>query len=71
MDCKGVKEVMGLPRSIDLVSPISSGIMISIAGDEGGLDIPISGGVLGLLFASVSGSPVYKNSSFCEEISVS
>jgi hypothetical protein len=69
--CKGVKEVMGLPSSVDLVSPIASGIMISKVGDEGGVDLLDLGGVLDLLSASVSGFFVSKASSFFEDPSVS
>jgi hypothetical protein len=71
VDCKGVKEVMGLPSSIDLVSPISLGIMISATSDEGGVDLLGSGGVLDLLLASVSVFSICKASSFCEDPSVS
>ena len=39
MDCKGVKEVMGLPSSVYLVSPMALGILTSTAGDEGGVDL--------------------------------
>jgi hypothetical protein len=58
---------MGLPSSVYLISTIASGIMISIACDEGGVDLLDSGGVLGLLF----GFSVCKASSFCEDPSVS
>jgi hypothetical protein len=71
VDYIGVKEVMGLPSSVDLVPPMVSGTMTSTVGDEGGVDLPIFGGVLGLLSASVSNSSVCKVSSFCEEPSFS
>jgi hypothetical protein len=38
-DCKGVKEAMRLPRYVDLVSPMALGILTSIVGDEGGVDL--------------------------------
>ena len=62
---------MGLPSSVDLVSPIASGIVISTTGDEGGVDLLDLGGVLGLLSASISGFSICKASSFCEDPSVS
>ena len=68
---KGVKEAMGLPISVDLVSPMTLGILTSTVGDEGGVDLLDSGGVLGLLSASVSRFYVCKASSFCEDFSVS
>ena len=71
MDCKGVKEVMGHPRSVDLVSPMALGILTSTTGDEGGVDLLDSGGVPGLLSVSVSGFSICKASSFCEDLSVS
>jgi hypothetical protein len=70
VDYRGVNEVIGIPNSIDLVSPTISGITISTVGDEGGVDLLISGGVLGLLSTYISGSSICKASSFCEEPSV-
>jgi hypothetical protein len=70
-DCKGVKEAMGLPISVDLVSPMALGILTSMTGDEGGVELLELGGVSGLLSASVSGFSVCKASSFCEDLSVS
>jgi hypothetical protein len=67
VDCKGFREVMGLANSVDLISPIASGIMISTTGDEGGVDLLDLRGVLGLL----SRFYVCKASSFCEDPSVS
>jgi hypothetical protein len=77
VDCKGVKEVMGvkvvmgLPSSVELVSPIALGIMISTVGDEGGVDLLDSGGVLDLLSTPISGFSICKASSFCKDPSVS
>jgi hypothetical protein len=71
VDYKWVKEAMGLPSSIDLVSPMALGIFTSTADDEGGVDLLDSGGVPDLLFVSVSGFFVCKASLFCEYLSVS
>ena len=70
-DFKGVKKAMRLPIYVDLVSPMALGILTSTVGDEGVVDLLDSGGVLGLLSASVSRFSVYKASSFCEDLSVS
>jgi hypothetical protein len=70
-DCKGLKEAMGLPIFVDLVSAMALGILTSTTGDEGGVKLLELGGVLDLLSTSVSRFYIYKASSFCEYLSVS
>jgi hypothetical protein len=70
-DCKWVKEAMGLPSFVYLVSPMALGILASIVGGEGRVELLDSGGVLNVLFSSVSGFSICKASSFCEDLSVS
>ena len=70
-DCKGVKEAMGLPSSVDPFPPISLGILTSTPADEGGVSLLESGGIPDLLSTSVSGFFVYKASLFCGGLSVS
>jgi hypothetical protein len=71
VDCKGVKEAMGLPSSVYPFPSISLGILTSTLGDEGGVSLLDSGGILDLLSASVSGFFICKASLFCGGLSVS
>ena len=70
-DCKGVKEAMGIPSSIDLFPSISLGILTSKTGDEGGVSLLDSGGIPDLPSAYVFGFFVCKASLFCGGLSVS
>jgi hypothetical protein len=70
-DCKGVKEAMGLPSSVDPFPPIALGVLTSTPGDEGGVSLLDSGGLPDLLSASVSDFFVCKASLFCGGLSVS
>jgi hypothetical protein len=53
VDCKGVKEAMGLPSSIDDFPPVALGILTSTPGDEGGVSLPDLGGLPDIFFPSV------------------
>ena len=45
VDCKGVKEAMGLPSSIDPFPPTALGVLTSTPGDEVGVGLPNLGGL--------------------------
>jgi hypothetical protein len=70
-DCKGVKEAMGLPSSVDPFPPITLGVLTSTPGDEGGVTLLDSRGLSDLLYAFVSGFFVCKASLFCGGLSIS
>ena len=53
MDCKGVKEAMGLPSSIDPFPLVALGVLTSTPGDEVGVGLPDLGGLPDLFSASV------------------
>ena len=53
VDCKGVKEAMGLPRSIDPFPPVALGMLTSTPGDEGGVGLLDLGDLPDLFSASV------------------
>jgi hypothetical protein len=69
-DCKGVKEAIGLPSSIDPFPPIASDVT-SILGDEGGLILLDLGGLPDLFSTSVSAFFVCKVSLIGGGLSVS
>ena len=48
VDYKGVKEAMGLPRSVDPFPPATLGVLTSTFGDEVGVGLPDLGGLPGL-----------------------
>jgi hypothetical protein len=60
VDCKGVKEAIGLPSFVYHFPPIALGILTSIPGDEGGLSLLDLGGLSNLFSTSVSAFFVYK-----------
>jgi hypothetical protein len=70
-NCKGVKEAMGLPSSVDPFPPIALGVLTSTPGDERGVSLLDLGGIPDLLSTSVSGFFVCKASLFCGGLSVS
>ena len=53
VDCKGVKEAMGLPSSIDPFPPIALGVLTSTLGDEVRVGLPDLGGLPDLFSTSV------------------
>ena len=53
-DCKGVKEAIGPPSSVDPFPPIALGVLTSTPGDEGGLILLDLGGLPNLFSTSVS-----------------
>ena len=53
VDCKGVKEAMGLPSSVYPFPPTALGVLTSTPGDEVGVGLPDLGGLLDLFSASV------------------
>ena len=70
-DCKGVKEAIGIPSSVDPFPPISLGVLTSILGDEGGLSLLDMGGLPNLFSTSVSAFFVSKVSLIGGGLSVS
>jgi hypothetical protein len=70
-DCKGVKEAMGLPSSVDPFPPISLCVLTSTPGDEGRVSLLDLGGLPEFFFASVSDFFVCRVSLFCGGLSVS
>jgi hypothetical protein len=71
VDCKGVKEAIGLPSSIDPFPHIALGVLTSILGDEGGLSLLDLGGLLDLFSTSVSAFFVCKVSLIGGGLSIS
>jgi len=53
VDCKGVKEAIGLPSSIDPFPPTALGVLTSTPGDEVGVGLLDLGGLPDLFSTSV------------------
>jgi hypothetical protein len=70
-NCKGVKEAVGLPSSVDPFPFVSLVILTSTTSDEGGVSLLDLGGIPDLLSTSVFGFSICKASLFCGRLSVS
>ena len=70
-DCKGVKEAIGLPSSVDPFHSIALGVLTSIPYDEGGLSLLDLSGLPDLFSTSVSAFFVCKVSLIGGGLSVS